>query len=148
MNPDFSPHERLTTERVDLATVNFLDVMRFLRKVATSTVHCVEWADVYVTPDGRAAAVYQSGFNIKTRNVEPGGVVIEFFNRVEMRSRNGGDYVRTVRATRYPVRLDVLIERDGAKNEAACCRALMNDGGNLAHQRVVALPLASYVRSL
>lgn len=143
---------------IDVLKVDFTTVTNYLRRVQTSTVHGLAWANIYVTTDGRACAVLQSGATIKTYHVNPGALVVEFFDDCYETRRDGtftGERIELT-AMRYVVDVDALAERGGAQREAFKARGSINEAAQLKNggverlrkQRAVPLPVPSRVRSL
>lgn len=124
---------------VDLSTVDFKPILRYIRETNRTTVNGVQWAQIYITTDGRAIAIFRNGANIRAckakNDVE---TVVEFFDE-------SGAAVRA-----FTVNVAALAVRGGVVLEAARARFTFNRYYNangvpvyLPRQRAVAISTAT-----
>lgn len=124
---------------VDLSAVDFKPILRYIRETNRTTVNGVQWAQVYVTTDGRAIAIFRNGANIRARNAQKDvETIVEFFDE-------SGAAVRA-----FTVNVDALAVRGGAVLEAARARFTFNRYYNangvpvyLPRQRAVTISTAT-----
>ena len=107
--------ELLNKGKINLETVDFRPVLEYLRDCNRTTVNGVQWAQLYITVDGRAVAVFRNGANIRARGADvPVEAVVEFFDESGAASRS------------FAVNLPALLGRGGVSSEALRARFTFN----------------------
>ena len=116
-------------ERIDLNQVNFYEATSFLRSCNQRSTRGVDWAEVFVSTNGRAVVVYKTGDRVKTRGAQGVEEVIEWFDDKIPGVRRDGtlthEYETKYRRS-YQIDLDELMKRGGTKNEAEKARLFIN----------------------
>ena len=122
-------NELAINQRINLNEVNFYEATTFLRSCNQRSTRGVDWAEVFVSIEGRAIVVYKSGDRIKTHGAKGVEEVIEWFDDKIPGVRRDGTLTReyeTKYRRSYQIDLDELMKRGGTKNEADKARLFIN----------------------
>lgn len=107
---------------INLETVDFYPVLRWLRDADSRNVGGIEWARVYIETTGNAIAVYKARGRVAVRAAS-GAVVAPVIDVVQFYDGVGGSIVAR---DFFPVDFRNLHARDGVNREAVRARETFN----------------------